>query len=365
MADISKIKLENEIYNIKDEVARNQLNIINFQGTIMIGDSYGVGTTAGGQTTGWCDRLKELLNLSNNDFYKYVEGGAGFLKYGIDGHTFLGLLQENIDNITDKNSITKIICCGGFNDKDYGSSNLNNAIQGFCSYCKHYFPNAKIYIGMVGNCAENTQNGANIRHNINSEVLRAYQNCIRYGGVYLNGIENILHDYHNFMSSDNIHPSDLGYEFLSAYIFQALQTGFADYVSQPYPMTLKNINDDNGSTFDIITRLSNNAIQFYSNNCDIKFTTPKTIRDDIVLGSFELATFRPQNREIKIPVQYYFNTTDNKFYGGVGFLVFYPDGNILLQCDILMNEGNAFLEVQNVRQINFRKFSYSCLTCEG
>lgn len=358
MADISKIKLENETYNIKDEIARNQLNIINSQGTIMIGDSYGVGTTSGGQTTGWCDRLKNLMNLSNNDFFKFVEGGAGFLKYGEQGHTFLSLLQDNISDIQDTSSIDKIIVCGGFNDKNYGSSDLNNAIQGFCNYCKQHFENAKIYIGMVGSCKENTQNGANIRTALGDEVLRGYQNCVRYGAYYLNGIENLLHDYRNFMSNDNIHPSELGYQFLTAYIFQALKTGYADYKSQLTNSTINFTDSANTTNFNIASRLHNDIVELLIPDCKVDFSSPKKIRDSIVLGTIDIACFRSSNRNAIIPMKFYLRTTSNNFYGGYGNLRLNSDGTISLIVGLLLNDGDAFITANDVASVIFYNSSF-------
>lgn len=175
----------------------------------MIGDSYGVGTTSSGSIVGWCDRLKTLMKLNDNNYFKFVEDSAGFLKTGLSGHTFLTLLQSNLQQISDKTLIKNIIVCGGYNDNSFESSELNTAVRNFVDYCYENFKNATVYIGMIANNGANTENGATIRNNLSEKVLRCYQNAITHGAVYLNGVEIIMHDYHDFMSADNIHPNDL------------------------------------------------------------------------------------------------------------------------------------------------------------
>ena len=73
---------------------------------VCIGDSYGVGTTYGGTIEGWCDRLKTLMGLSTSNYYKFVEGSSGFTRAGLQGHNFITLLQTNITNIENKETIT-------------------------------------------------------------------------------------------------------------------------------------------------------------------------------------------------------------------------------------------------------------------
>lgn len=351
-------KMVNQYLNDTKINLEYQINLLKNERIICIGDSYGVGTTYGGQTTGWCDRLKNLMNLSNNDYFKFVEGGCGFLKYGEQGHTFLSLLQNNMENIQNKQTITKIICCGGFNDNLYGSSDLNVAIQNFCNYCNQNFENAKIYIGMVGSCKENTQNGANIRTALGDEVLRGYQNCVRYGAYYLNGIENLLHDYRNFMSNDNIHPTNLGYEFLSSYLFNTIKTGYADYKSQLAYSNINFTDSSNATNFRIASRLHNDIVELLIGDCKVEFSNPKTIRDSIVLGTIDIACFRSSNRNAVIPIKFYLQTTSNTFFGGYGNLRLNSDGTISLIVGLLLNDGDAFVEVNNVKSIIFYNTSF-------
>lgn len=195
--------------NTKVNKNTEELNLLLENSTIMIGDSYGVGTTSGGTIVGWCDRLKTLMKLNNNNYFKFVEGSAGFLREGLSGHTFLTLLQENLQQIPDKTLIKNVIVCGGYNDNSFESRELNTAVRNFVDYCYENFKNATVYVGMIGNNGANTETGATIRNRLSERVLRCYQNAVTHGAIYLNGVENIMHDYYDFMSADNIHPNDL------------------------------------------------------------------------------------------------------------------------------------------------------------
>ena len=49
-------------------------------------------------------------------------------------------------------------------------------------------------------------------------------------------------------------------------------------------------------------------------------------------------------------------TTNNEFYGGDGTLLIDESNNLVLFTSILKNDGNAYLEVQNVSSLNLYKF---------
>lgn len=82
--DISKIKLLNNTYNIKDEIARNEINNIIYQDTIFLGDSYAAGTTfEHGEVeylTSWCEYLRRLMGLTTGHYYIFAQGNARICK---------------------------------------------------------------------------------------------------------------------------------------------------------------------------------------------------------------------------------------------------------------------------------------------
>ena len=362
MAEDGTLKkiINQDIFNeLNEKVNKNteELNILLENSTIMIGDSYGVGTTSGGTIVGWCDRLKTFMKLNNNNYFKFVEGSAGFLRKGLSGHTFLTLLQSNLQQISDKTLIKNIIVCGGYNDNSFESSELNTAVWNFVDYCYENFKNATVYVGMIGNNGANTETGAAIRNNLSERVLRCYQNAVTHGAIYLNGVENIMHDYYAFMSADNIHPNDLGYGYLATYIYQALKSGYASYHSLFFSSTNEFTNIESDSNFNIYSMINDNVVNMFADKNTLNFTQPVNIRDNFNLGKINIAMFRQNRRIIEIPVKFYLYTTDSKFYGGFGYLQLNYDGNLLLKVEILDNSGSSYLTINNVKQIVFDAFN--------
>ena len=348
-----------KIYNQYIEDNRNDINIINSKVTICVGDSYGVGITAGGQTIGWCDRLRNLMNLSNNEYYKIVEGGAGFITKGENNHNFLELLQENISSITNKELVKNIIVCAGYNDRFQNGPDINSAINNFILYCKNNFPNAKIYIGM---CAVNSGVGSeqnNIRKSLYNDVIRSYQNCINYGGIYLNNIEYVLRNYKDFMSTDNVHPNIQGYDNLAYHILQCLNSGSCD-ITMPHrqgTITLSNSN----STFTIYNKMVNENILINSLESSITFNTAiSSVVESIDLGTYDLPYYRDLYNSLSIEVQYYMMSSENHpaitFYGGTGKLHFREDGHLIFCPRILRNDGQPFVNVAEVYYIKIYPF---------
>ena len=245
MADISKVQILDGTYNIKDANSRDRLDAlenslnsynkpINMNKCIFIGDSYSV---LSGQDT-WVDILISKLGLTSSDYYRYGEGSTGFESYNaVTGHRFIDLLAQSVIDVPTSSlpDITHIIVCGGANDMQSGISiaTLESRIQYFINYANTYYPNAKVYIGMIG---FTTAPSSKIYL---GRALQAYQNCINYGGVYLNGIQNVIHDYGYFNTTENdtVHPNQNGSNALGNGLYQALMHGvvnvYRDWVQVP------------------------------------------------------------------------------------------------------------------------------------
>lgn len=338
-------------------------NINNFkdnQSTIVIGDSYAIGITSGGTISGWPVKLKKLLNLNDNEFFVGAEGGSGFIAKGNLNHTFLNLLQNL--NIPDKTLVKRIIVCGGYNDwnlvDDLGT--LNSKISEFITYAKNNFQNSKVYLGMISNSSAFTSEGANIRIALKNQVLRSYQNCVVYGGLYLNGIQNVL-NFYDFMSADTIHPNQTGYDYLGAYIFNSLINGYADCVMETSNNQL--VNSDISTTNYFRSSLENDFITISATSQNIGFKTAFNASNLITLGTIKLRNYRPSNFSNKIQVPFYIQTENpQQFYGGIGNLVFELDGTLKLEPWILKNDGTPFPTISNARIIHIDKFCVSIPT---
>lgn len=234
MADISKIQISSDVYDIKDVISRNKVNelelIINDMSDqdnnkiIFISDSYGSGYNGDTQTTGdsFIDYFKAMTGYSNNNLLRATEGGAGFYKEGQGGHNFLALLQGLNVSSADKPKVKKIYVIGGVNDNSYSYDAIITKINEFYNYMISNFENATLYVG----CAGYSANSLDItpRENITEKVLRAYSDIdtSHTNHVYLSGIENILHEPY-FMSNDGIHPNIAGYRELGRFLVYNLK----------------------------------------------------------------------------------------------------------------------------------------------
>lgn len=200
--------LQTDVGNLQTDVGNLQtdVNRLSNKKYIFIGDSYNEGY-GNPDLLGWGLILKDYLGLSSSDYYNLYEGGAGFVRVGNNGHTFQQLLESYENTITNKNDITDIIIAGGCNDTDSNESTINTAIGSMMTYIKTNYPNAKTYIGMIGNNSNWAEAGVYYRNYLAYRVLPAYKDCQKYGATYLENIELTNHDYDLFIT-DNVHLTD-------------------------------------------------------------------------------------------------------------------------------------------------------------
>lgn len=207
----------------------NEIDILNSNRTVCIGDSYLRGDHNGiSAVHGWGYFLQNYMDLSNSDFYIFSEGGAGFYKTGDAGHTFQTLLQANINSITDKSTIKHVIIAGGCNDRSQTENNILTAMENMIGYCKNQFPNATIYVGMIGNNASISDE--TYRRSVITRSLYCYKKCVEYGAKYLTGVEYLMHNYTYYESVDATHPMESGYNVIGKAIFNLIN-GYPYYES--------------------------------------------------------------------------------------------------------------------------------------
>ena len=239
MADIKKINVLGTNYDIKDETSRTLISNLTFDinklrnqskptgmnKVIFIGDSY---ARLSGQNT-WVDVLVSRLGLLSGEYYTYAENSTGFESYNATTtHRFIDLLEEAVADVPTAylSEITHIIVCGGANDmkSEYSVGDLTSRISAFITYANTYFPNAKVYVGMIGFTTSPTSKIYLGR------VLEAYQKCINYGGIYLNGVHNAIHYYPYFTTSDTdqVHPLQTGSTAIGNALYEALLRGTVD-----------------------------------------------------------------------------------------------------------------------------------------
>ena len=224
MADISKIRLENETYNIKDETARN--NITNINSTLnkiiskkylLVGDSYGEGYSPDGNVESWCIKFKNYLGLTSENCSVIVGGGYGFGT----SNNFATLIQ----NATADDNITDIILLGGYNDISSSFGNIKVGMQNFKTACASKFPNGVIKIGFVG-----WSNNPSKLYGLRTACIN-YLDCCKVLNIpYLNNMDYSLHEYFRSFSSDDFHPNAHGQEIIARSLVNAINTGDANVI---------------------------------------------------------------------------------------------------------------------------------------
>lgn len=268
MADISKIKLDNAVYNIKDETARN--NLANYKTSndaeianlklphpffankkfILIGDSYADGYTPDGNVTSWQSQFISITGLTNT-ITKHL-GGIGFVNL-VQNKNFQTLLEE----VTNDNNVTDIVVLGGYNDTPYNANQIYNAINSFIIKANEKFPNANIHIGFVGWSNDSTK-----IYPLSITCQRYRESCGYYMASYLNNIEYSLHYYFVDFSSDGIHPNLTGQTKISRNLIQALMTGSCNNPASFTQIGLSYNSNVNGTPFgaDLTCRHNNNLV---------------------------------------------------------------------------------------------------------
>lgn len=183
---------------------------------IFIGDSYGDGYTPDGNTTGWCDRLKNKLvncHFSADNIYINHKGGASFSN---PSNNYLTLLKGV--QVSNKKMVTDILIGGGYNELAYGdkADTVKSNIDTVISYVQSTYPNAVVHFAPFGVAFKNRNNQFALRY----KLMPAYISKACYKNqpfMLVPGAENIL-SFENMMSSDGIHPNDWGLENIAEYL---------------------------------------------------------------------------------------------------------------------------------------------------
>ena len=226
MPDYNINTINTNITNINGRI--DDLANKNYRKMILIGDSYCEESTDHDITKFYWETLRDNLSLTQNvNFFASYASGAGF-----GNQMFLTKLQDLAATITDKDSITDIIVCGGWNDSDvsqsYGTDEAFNAgILAFNTYVKANYPNARVTIAHISWGDPLVSNDYDtIYWQMPTSIKRYKQACDLYGWNYLNGTEYILHIYDaTYWESDGNHPSQKGQTLLGNNLTRAFVSG--------------------------------------------------------------------------------------------------------------------------------------------
>lgn len=247
----------------------DKLDLINNRRFVFIGDSYNEGTVNNvvGATDPWGVRVANLLGIASADYVSAGTGGADFAS-----GDFLSLLNNNL--LSDPDTVTDVLCMGGINDGLLAdTSGELSAITAFYTRAKELYPNAKLYIGYLGNTDGTDRNSIFYKANYFFKQANAL-------GVIVmpTWINNPLHDYDN-ISADNIHPTVTGYDFISKEIASYLRGGYDIFSPAISTATLDvtNADVDTGA----------NAVYYYGTEVktiEIQYTGNIPIADTITLS---------------------------------------------------------------------------------
>lgn len=196
---------ENAVNYLTVVSKKNEIKINNAH-WIFIGDSYNYGANSeGDRLRGWGERIIDKLGLTGS--YSKGSDGAAFM-----GNSYLGILQalETEEPDLDKESISNIMICGGYNDAILTPSQIEEGAQNFANYVKENYPNAKLHLGCIGRARNNTTRQTQI-HNT---ALLSFKKCAKYGYSFINNSNLVFHTYNNWQV-DNVHPNEAGQEEIS------------------------------------------------------------------------------------------------------------------------------------------------------
>jgi hypothetical protein len=223
-----KTSIVNAINEIEGEIG----SINTQKRVISISDSYGMGR---GGTTPWTTFLQTYMELDNADYFTWSEGSMGFNRTGDNGHKVKELLEAHENDVTSPNTISHVIIGLGLNDM-YGLTGLNTAIDDCMTYIKTTYPNAKIYVGMIGNVyTKNSTTFENYMSVIENYILSCGQN----GVAYIHGAEYPMHNM-QLLQADGLHPSTVGSQAIAEFVASYVNGGASYAVYEMGTVTAAN-----------------------------------------------------------------------------------------------------------------------------
>lgn len=291
MADISKIEIDDTIYDVKDLGARSLINEldekidnINNEEIIIVGDSYLAGQGTSDPTTkNFGYLLMQKLGMTTTNFHIWAEGGSSFTNPGNQGHVWVQVLSSRINEVTPAN-ITRLIFAGGYNDVNAtAQADIETAMSNTIAYAKTNFPNAKIYVSIIANNGADTNNGADARFKLKDYIYLAYSNAPKYDAIFLDKGQLPLQNYDLFESDPvKVHPNDNGNEEIANYFYQALKYGTCDYKKDSTAYLFNSVTGFTGSIV-AVEKLINHTVKLHLYASELIGTISNGI-NDIDLG---------------------------------------------------------------------------------
>lgn len=314
LENVEKMTTKRRYIFVSDSYADNSAGALNYNGKTWVEFC--------------CDKLKKTIGT---DAFKLYKAGSGFTT----SYSFLNVLQNGANQISEPSTITDIVICGGCNDKGASDAAISSALSSIKEYVKTTYPNANISVGCIG--WFNTNHSDFLTASYTQDNYKSA--CIANSCTYLNGVENILHLYTLF--GNGHHPNIEGSQKIGSGVADALIHGSCDvsYGTNPSP-TWESWIKSTDIVVGFISSLSNDSTKI-SMYCvggnKVKFTTDTTTIAPSAGNGMPICTLN-DNTVLKgdsytcnIPCAILFETTSGTYVninGRLGLangqIVFYP-----------------------------------------
>ncbi len=184
---------------------------------VIIAASYGVTPSA---SVNFISKLKPLLTTTYENVFNNSLGGAGFYN-----GQYLSLIHGLDSTITRKERIKTILVVGIGNDISYTWSDVLSAMITFRTYCNNNYPNAQVIIVPVSVRTAKTEvdNLFTLYRNMRMSIVSHRM------GIMENAYHILALNYKDLVSSDGVHPTELGAQRIAEAIYNNICGGKFDY----------------------------------------------------------------------------------------------------------------------------------------
>lgn len=316
-------QIQNDISNLQEYA------LLSEKPTLFIGDSYA------NASINYCDIYKQKVGLSNDKYFKYSLGGAGFHATGTGGKTYIDLLNDAVNdmNSTEKNSIKQIIVGTLINDANYSSSmsQMTTGITNFMNIANNNFPNANVYIIACG-YRIGIDNG-NIRNLLNNVIYTSIQlrnqNYIKEP-IYIN-YSNLWLRNNDWFLEDGIHPNELGQKVIANSLIRALNGDTSIKYRESTTLTIPKENAED-ETINLETSIINETLRMgFSSATRLYNITNLTKMTYNEIGTWTNKVLHPSTTQVlDIPINFrcYMSADDDNILSGI--LRFGQDGKLYI-----------------------------------
>ena len=176
---------------------------------VLIGDSYSRGVGAS-DNNGWPYYLQQLT--PDAEFTLVGNSGAGFTvgghSDGLSGMKFIDQLEKAANDLgTAAAEVDTVLCCGGWNDHNSNTNDIETAVTSFVNKAFQLFTNALVYVYPLSSNRIDLGSLSNANYSIYNAATEA-------GAVSSANSWQWLMDGNDNTASDGIHPNAVGYAII-------------------------------------------------------------------------------------------------------------------------------------------------------